>query len=158
MNPNEELIHKFYRSFQSKDYQGMQGCYADTATFSDAVFTNLNASEVKAMWEMLCLNGKDLEIEFTGVTANDKTGKATWVARYTFSKTGKKVVNRIQANFEFKDGLISQHRDSFSFHNWASQALGISGFLFGWMPFFKEKVRRMAKGNLEKFIAKKLAN
>ena len=57
---NQQLITTFYSAFQKKDYKTMQNCYADNATFSDPVFVNLNATEVKAMWEMLCIRGTDL--------------------------------------------------------------------------------------------------
>ena len=54
----------------------MQNCYANKATFSDPVFHNLNAEQVRAMWEMLCLRDKDLEIEFKDVKANQTEGSA----------------------------------------------------------------------------------
>ncbi len=133
----------------------MQASYSDSAQFNDPVFTGLNAAEVKAMWQMLLQNGKDLSLEYNDVKANDKTGSARWVATYTFSKTGRKVVNVIQADFNFEEGKIIRHNDHFSFYRWASQALGLSGILLGWTPFMKRKVQATAKQNLQAFIAKK---
>src|SRR4051812_8245778 len=141
MHPNEVLITKFYTAFSQKDYKGMQECYADKAVFNDAVFRNLDAGQVKAMWEMLCKNGKDLQLEFSNVKADDNRGSADWVATYTFSATGKKVVNRIKAEFEFGNNRIIKHTDNFSFYNWACQALGMPGKLLGWTFFLKNKVR-----------------
>jgi ketosteroid isomerase-like protein len=51
MNSNQQLISNFYTAFQNKDYKTMQAAYTDTATFSDPVFENLNAAEVRAMWK-----------------------------------------------------------------------------------------------------------
>jgi ketosteroid isomerase-like protein len=135
MNANEQLINTFYTCFKNKDYEGMQACYADNAIFSDAVFKNLNAEQVKAMWQMLILKGKDLRLEFSNISADDTTGKAHWDAYYTFSATGKKVINRIDANFEFENGKITKHVDHFGFYKWAKQALGITGILLGWTAF-----------------------
>jgi ketosteroid isomerase-like protein len=154
MTQNEELINTFYTCFKNKDFRGMQACYADNAVFNDCVFQNLNAALVKAMWEMFCKNGKDLNIEFSNVTAENNKGGADWVARYTFSATGKKVVNRIKANFIFENGKFQRHYDSFDFHKWASQALGIPGFLLGWTPFVRNKVRKAAMKNLIAFMNK----
>ncbi len=53
MNHNAQIIEAFYTAFQRKDYKAMQGMYSDTATFSDSVFKDLNAQQVRAMWEML---------------------------------------------------------------------------------------------------------
>lgn len=133
----------------------MQNCYADNATFSDAVFQNLNAAQVKAMWEMLITRGKDLELRFQNIEAGEKTGSAEWIANYTFSQTGNKVENHIKANFEFENGKIIKHVDDFDFYKWSGQALGISGKLLGWTSFLKNKVRNKAMKSLEDFINSK---
>ena len=155
MNANEELIHHFYTCFQQKDYKGMQACYADHATFSDAVFKNLNASQVRAMWEMLILKGKDMRVEFGDIAAHDHTATAHWDAYYTFSSTGNKVINRIDASFEIENGKIIKHIDHFNFYTWAKQALGINGILLGWTSFLRKKVSAQAMKTLDHFMGKK---
>jgi hypothetical protein len=53
---------------------------------------------------MLLTRGKDLHLEFIHIEAVEKTGKAEWVATYAFSKTNRKVVNRIKENLFFMPG------------------------------------------------------
>lgn len=154
MNENQQLIETFYTCFKNKDYKGMQACYADNAIFNDAVFKNLNSAQVKAMWEMLISTAKDFTIEFSNVSTNDKTGKAHWDAYYTFSKTGNKVINRIEASFEIENGKIVKHTDNFNFYVWAKQALGTTGLLLGWTGFLKKKIQATAMQNLDKFMKK----
>lgn len=132
----------------------MQECYSDNAIFSDAVFENLDAVEVKAMWQMLITRGKDLRLEFKNVEANDKTGSAEWIAAYTFSATGNKVINKIKANFIFEHGKIKEHKDDFDFYTWARQALGFKGLLLGGTSFLHNKVKQQARNNLMKFMHK----
>ena len=155
MTTNEQLITKFYTCFQNKDYLGMQDCYADHAKFSDAVFTDLDGEQVKAMWEMLIKNGKDLKVIFNNVKGDAAGGSAEWTAWYTFSRTGKKVINRINARFEIENGKIVKHTDSFNFYKWARQAFGFTGLLIGWTPFFQNKVRTTAMESLTKFMYRK---
>lgn len=155
MNPNQQLIEHFYTCFQNKDYKGMQACYADNATFSDPVFENLNAQQVRAMWEMLLSRAKDFSIEFSQVNADERYGKAHWDAHYIFSSTGNKVVNRIDASFELADGKIVKHVDKFGFYTWARQALGLSGWLLGWTGYVHQKVKDQALDGLNKFMASK---
>ena len=152
MTTNEQLITSFYKAFQNKDYKTMQQCYADNAVFNDEVFKNLNALQVRAMWEMLIKRGKDLKLEFKNVTADDKNGSAEWIATYTFSATKRKVVNHIKANFTFENGKIIKHNDSFDFYKWAKQALGFKGFVLGGTNFLKNKVQQAAMKNLNDFI------
>ena len=145
---HSDVFTKFYSAFQKRDFEAMQACYHPQATFSDPVFQNLSSSQVKAMWHMLCEQGKDLVIEFTVVGEN----QVRWEAEYSFFKTGRKVKNIILANFEVKEGLIVSHIDSFDLWKWSQMALGVSGALLGWTPFMKAKIRGMAMAGLNKFI------
>ena len=154
MHPNENLINTFYQSFNNKDYKTMQNCYAENAVFNDEIFVDLNSKQVKSMWEMLCINGKDLQLNFSNVVANENYGSAKWIATYTFSKSNRKVTNKIKANFVFENGKIIKHTDCFSFYRWSSQALGFSGLLLGWTPFLKNKVKQQALKNLNNFMDK----
>jgi hypothetical protein len=154
MKPNTEIINRFYTAFTEKDFKTMQSCYHPKATFSDSVFINLNSREVKAMWEMLLTSGSDLRIEFGDVKADGDKGSAHWEAWYTFSTSGNKVHNVIDADFEFKDELIFRHKDYFDFFRWSRQALGVKGLLLGWTSFLKNKVRETARKRLNAFISK----
>lgn len=83
----------------------------------------------------------------------DLKGAGHWEAVYTFSASGRRVHNKMDSAFAFKDGKIIGHRDHFAFWRWSRQALGLSGLLLGWSPFLKAKVRARARGNLDKFLA-----
>jgi hypothetical protein len=80
---------------------------------------------------------------------------AHWEARYTFTRTGRSVLNRIEATFTLEDGLIRNHRDRFSFWAWARQAFGPAGLLLGWTPWFQAKVRAEALRALAAYRAKR---
>jgi len=151
MHPNAELITRFYTALGRHDGATMAACYAGEATFSDPVFTGLSGEEPGRMWRMLCKRGKDLTVVFDGVEASDTAGKAHWVATYTFSGTGNRVINDIQASFVFKDGKIVAHRDVFDLYKWARQALGLKGLLLGWTPMVQGVIRKQAAAGLAAF-------
>ena len=153
MHPNEALIHDFYRAFSGRDAASMGAAYADDARFSDPAFPDLSAAEARAMWTMLIERGTDLELTYQGVQADDERGEARWEATYTFQLTGRRVHNRIQAAFRFRDGRIVEHRDRFPFWRWTRQALGLKGTFLGWTPFVRGKVQSMAARQLAKFMA-----
>jgi hypothetical protein len=154
MHQHENLIYQFYTAFQQRDYKTMQDAYHQESIFSDPVFRDLSSNQVKAMWQMLIMGGKDLKVEFSQVKADERSGSAHWEAWYTFSGTGRKVHNIIDAKFEFKDGKIFRHTDHFDFYRWSRQALGFSGLLLGWSPFLRNKVRATARKKLESFMRK----
>ncbi|MEO5975580.1 MAG: nuclear transport factor 2 family protein [Chryseolinea sp.] len=155
---NTVIISSFYTAFQKRDYKKMQSLYHDNATFSDPIFSNLNAKQVKAMWQMLLTTGKDLTVTFSNVDASDGRGLCHWDAFYTFSRTGNKVHNIVDADFEFLDGKILKHTDHFNFWKWSRQAFGLTGVILGWTSVFHNKVRTTAQEGLSKFIAKSAAN
>ncbi len=153
MTNRDLLINNFYSSFQKLDYKGMNECYSNDIIFFDPVFGLLKGDEAKAMWEMLCRNAKDFSLTYGNIQHLDEEySTCDWVATYNFSKTGKRVVNKIRANMRFADGKIIEHSDAFSLHKWSSQALGFSGWLLGWNSFFQRKIKNQAKRNLLKFM------
>jgi ketosteroid isomerase-like protein len=154
MHPNEELIHTFYGCLARRDGAGMAACYHPEVVFSDPAFARLSGAQAGAMWRMLCERGHDLAVRHTAVVADDQRGSAHWEATYTFSKTGRQVLNIIDAAFEFKDGKIVRHTDSFNFWRWAGQALGPVGKLFGWAPPLKRAVGKEAMRGLDAWMAK----
>ncbi len=154
MHPNEELITRFYEAFAARDHEGMAACYHEDVRFSDPAFPDLRGARAGAMWRMLCERGKDLVLTFSDVQAGNESGSTRWEAVYTFSLTGRKVHNRIQARFRFRDGRIVEHDDSFDFWAWARQALGPPGVLMGWTPLLKGKVQRTAGAQLDRCCEK----
>lgn len=157
MDGNKEVIHRFYTAFQQLEYKTMQNCYSEDIVFSDPVFGFLHGDEVKAMWEMLCKNAKDFSLTYSDIELiDDEYATCKWTAGYTFSKTGRRVVNNIKAFFRLKDGKIIEHSDGFRLSAWIGQALGWKGVLFGWTGFMKRAVKKNARKNLKIFIDKKL--
>lgn len=152
MHPNAALIERFYASFAARDAAGMQACYHPEIVFSDPAFGELHEAQPGAMWAMLCERGKDLRVTASDIHADDERGRAHWDARYTFSQTKRPVVNRIDAEFVFRDGLIVRHTDTFNFWAWARQALGPAGLLLGWTPMLQKKVRDTARAGLAKYM------
>jgi len=153
-HPNTNLITRLYTALAACDGAAMGACYADDARFSDPAFRDLDAPGVRAMWAMLCARATDLTVETSGVEADDTHGKARWIATYTFSKTGRRVRNVIDAEFEFRDGLIVRHTDRFDLWRWAGMALGAKGTLLGWTPLVQNAIRKEAMRGLDAFRRK----
>ena len=153
MADNAEVIRDFYAAFDRKDGEAMARAYAPDAHFRDPAFGDLTGAEAGDMWRMLTGRAQDLRVELAEHEADTDRGSARWIATYTF-RTGRRVRNDIQARFRFRDGKITDHVDSFSFHRWARQALGPAGWVLG-LPVASGVVRRKARGDLERFRAEK---
>ena len=152
---NRALIRTLYDSLDRHDGEGMAACYAPTARFRDPAFGELSGAEAGDMWRMLTGRAEDLSVELADHDANDETGTAHWIAHYTFTDTGRPVVNDVRARFRFADGLIVEHVDEFSFFGWSRQALGPLGLALGWTPLLPILVRRRTRGRLDAFRAER---
>ena len=149
----EKVISQFYTAFNQLDAKKMASLYHDDIIFEDPAFGILKGEQAKNMWRMLCNSQKEasFNVTFSDIQVHKNSGSAKWEAHYTFSKTGRKVHNKITAHFEFKDGEIIKHTDYFNLYNWSKQALGFSGYLLGWTSFFKKKLNTQTNNLLTKF-------
>jgi ketosteroid isomerase-like protein len=148
----DEVIRRLYEALKIRDTAAFAALYHPEAAFSDPVF-DLRGKEVPAMWHMLCEAGKDLAVSYRDVRATGQAGTGRWEATYTFSLTGRKVRNKMESEFAFRDGRILRQRDRFDFWRWSRQALGLPGLLLGWTPILRGRIRERAAANLAKFIA-----
>jgi ketosteroid isomerase-like protein len=151
VHPNAALIERLYAALDAADGETMASLYAPDAVFSDPAFGELHGSEPGDMWRMLCAQATDLRVSVSDVSADDSSGSAQWVAHYTFSATGRPVENRVSAAFRFRDGLIAEHRDSFSMWRWSRQALGPPALVLGWNPVGRALFQRRARERLEEW-------
>jgi len=152
MASQQQLIETFYQAFARLDYATMASCYHPQASFSDPAFT-LQGADIGVMWQMLCQRAQNFQLSFSVTQQGDQVS-AHWEPLYLFSQTGRQVHNIIDAEFEFRDGLIYRHRDHFSFWRWSRQALGLPGLLLGWTPWLQKKVQQQAAAGLRAFAAK----
>ena len=157
------LGRRFYAAFSRKDGDAMAACYGPASTFCDPAFAELANGDPGRMWQMLCSQATDLavvldRIELAGAPANLQSPglasvQAQWTATYTFSVTGRRVVNVVTSHLQIDraSGLIVRQDDTFDFWKWSRQALGLPGMLLGWTGFLQGKVQKMARGNLKKW-------
>jgi hypothetical protein len=94
------------------------------------------------MWRLVC--SRKVGVAFDSVAADDRGGTGHWVASYTFTDTGRPVVNDIRSQFRFRDGLIAGHRDSCDARAWARQAYPFpKSLVAGWVgPLRRKKARQ----------------
>ncbi|WP_026752880.1 nuclear transport factor 2 family protein [Sediminibacter sp. Hel_I_10] len=150
------IIESFYKGFQNLDAEQMVACYHEDIVFEDPAFGTLKGNHACNMWRMLCKSqkNKDFKVVFSNITVHEDSGSAHWEAFYTFTKTGRKVHNTVEAQFEFKDGKIIKHVDRFDLYKWSKQAFGFKGTVLGKTLFFKNKLRHTTKNLLTKFEEK----
>lgn len=152
----KRLVTDFYTAFQNGDAENMVKLYHPDVEFEDPAFGKLQGERAKNMWRMLVERSKgELKINFGNIRIHGDTATAEWEAFYKFSTTGRDVHNIVKANFEFKDGLIYRHHDTFDLWRWSKMALGLPGYLLGYTGFFKNKLNTQANEQLTEFISKR---
>ncbi|MFC4585527.1 nuclear transport factor 2 family protein [Sphaerisporangium corydalis] len=151
---HQELIRKFYDAFALGDTDAMSRCYHPDVSFGDPVFRELEGRErVMGMWRMLLAGNRAIEVETRDIAADNHSGTAHWTARYVFSRTGRRVVNEVDAQFRFDDGLIVRHHDEFDFRHWSRMALGRpTSLMLALVPALRRRLRDQARGGLEEYL------
>ncbi|MEP6608524.1 MAG: nuclear transport factor 2 family protein [Burkholderiaceae bacterium] len=148
------VAQRFYEAFTVRDWYTISLLYAEHATFSDPVFPLLNAKGTRLMWQMLLSRAEDLDVDVDVLEDTAQRTRVNWVARYTFSGTGRPVTNRVQTEMQLVAGKIVRQQDTFSLWQWSAQALGAKGALLGWTPIVRNKIRSQASASLRDFARK----
>ncbi|GAA3799226.1 hypothetical protein GCM10022226_18270 [Sphaerisporangium flaviroseum] len=147
-------MRTFFDAFARSDVDAMGQCYHPDVSFGDPLFLELEGRErVLGMWRMLLGRDGGLEVSARDIAADNHAGTAHWTARYVFPRSGRQVVNEVDAQFRFEDRLIVRHHDEFDFRQWAKMALGKpTGLMIGWAPVLRRRVREQARGQLEAYL------
>jgi hypothetical protein len=145
------VAERFYEAFMVRDFYTMGLLYANHAAFSDPVFPRLTAQGARLMWQMLLTEAEDLDISVKIIEDTADRAKVDWTARYTFVPTRRVVVNRVHTEMRIVAGKIVQQVDQFSLWRWAGQALGWKGWLLGFTPMVRDRIRGQAARSLKEF-------
>ena len=150
---SEATIQALYSALDRHDGEAAAACYTDDAVFEDPAFGRLTDGAVKNMWRMLAERSADLAVKLGdhGVAADGRSGWAHWSATYTFTDTGRRVQNEIDARYTFRDGLIAEQVDTFPLRRWGAQALGAKGSVLGLTPLLSRGVQKQARSNLDAY-------
>lgn len=143
-----DVATQFFRHFQAREGDAMASLYDPAGHFADPVFPDLTGAQAGQMWRMLTARGKDLAVTFEPPRVEGDRVIVPWIARYTFSATGRFVENHVTSSLRIVDGRIVDQRDEFDFARWASQALGLAGRLFGGVGAFQRFFQRRAAKTL----------
>ena len=127
MNANEKTLINLYTAFANANATSMRACYHSEIEFRDPAFGLLKENDACQMWKMLIEKSKgNIKIEFSDIKADEYVGSAQWIATYNFSKTNRKIVNVIRAQFQFKDGVIKKQNDDFDIWKLSKQVFVIT--------------------------------
>ena len=153
-NVNKELITSFYTAFNELNSIKMNACYHPDLRFEDPAFGALDFTDTCYMWQMLCdsQSEKSFAVRYHSIQTDESRGSAIWEADYLYGT--RQVNNVIHASFQFYEGLIIGHQDRFNLYWWARMALGPSGFIIGWTPFFQRQLKKQTKRLLTNYKKK----
>jgi ketosteroid isomerase-like protein len=152
---SDATIVALYEALHRHDGDAAAACYTPDARFEDPAFGVLEHGRVREMWRMLTASSPDLAVELLDHGAAGDHGHARWRARYTFSASGRPVVNVVDARFRFERELIAEQVDSFPLRSWGRQALGPRGTVLGAAGVLGPIVRRQARARLDTHIAER---
>jgi ketosteroid isomerase-like protein len=151
---HQKVIRKFFDAFARGDIDAMGQCYHPDVSFGDPLFLELEGRErVMGMWRMLLGRSGGLEVSARDIAADNHSGTAHWTAKYVLPRSGRQVVNEVDAQFRFEDGVIVRHHDEFDLRQWSKMALGRpTGALLGPTALLRRRVREQARGQLEDYL------
>ena len=153
MNSNILLLNTFFKSLKMNEYQQLNGCCSEHVVYFDPIFGLLERNKLIGLWEMLSKNAKGLTIDYGEIVpVDDEYYTCDWSITYYYPPTGRKVQSSIKSYFLLKEGKIEEYSNAYSIHDWSKQAIGFTGWLFGWNRFFQQSIKNKAQKALISFL------
>lgn len=153
----EETVKRYYEAFAAKDAEVLASLYAENAAFSDPVFGKLNGSQTCAMWAMLLGRAVGFSSSYQIGSGEGNHISGEMIVEYKFGKRKRQVINHIRSTFEIADGHIISQVDRFNFWRWATMSMGTFGFAVGWIPAFRNSVKKKALQSLIDYMNKNMS-
>jgi len=148
MIENKNVITGLYNAYKERNPELMASFYTEDASFKDEIFGEVTGQEIPKVWEVVHSTTSNFYLYFHIVNVNKNLATVNSQLSYTFKHTGRKIDISITSIFRFENGKIRHQVDEYSLWKWASQAFGVSGFLLGWNPKFKNKIRQSAQNTI----------
>lgn len=137
----------FYVALQRLDDATLRACYAPDAEYEDPSFRLEGIDRIAMMWEMLCDTTRRVDPDVWRLDWDDVRGtrhrcKALRRVRYRHPVTGRLVEHVVESRFQFnRDGKIERQLERYDLWSWSRQAYGASGWLYGWTPLMRARLR-----------------
>lgn len=151
-------VQDFFDALARLDAYALAQCYAPSARFEDAAWSLQGTEAIAAMWEMICDDTRRLgadvwRLECLRIRGTRHRCKVDWRLSHRDPATGRLIHQRMESRFLLtRDGRIDFHENRFSLWRWSRQARGLSGWLLGWTPIMRQRVRHDAAQRLDRYL------
>lgn len=151
MKDGKDLIEEFMAAFSERDFMQMQQIYSDDIQYYDPLFGLSSGSEVLRMWKVRYGACESFSMHYSRCRdLGDGYFTSAYEVSWKSATYKKNVTQKIIAHMKVENGVITEHSDAFSVHDWCAQCFGFFGKLLGWNRFYqnavKNKISRMMLG------------
>ena len=136
-------LQEFLKYYQRK-YSGISTSNSNIVT---DFYTALGNSDYESLRELY-----DISVKYEIINESKDWIHTEWTISYLLEVTGRRVILNEKGFFRIEDGKIVEHRDEYDFWSWSSQGLGFVGKCFGWLNWFKLRVKVQAKRTIDVFM------
>lgn len=152
MQLNNVFDHFFDALKQNNEQDLLQ--YLDTNyVYNDPLYGLLYHSDARKRWKLWIQENKIKNIEIIEMIAYDhEYAMVHWKCDFYYPPTNKKVQLFIKSYFKIENNLITEQSDAYRLSTFIKAAYGLKGFLFGWIKFMQNRVRKTAIAHFKNFI------
>ncbi len=140
----KDVVTQFYAAFEKGDTATLARLYHPAVKFQDAMFSYEDRAGTMKMWTKI-LADPSTKIRFTMDSVDGKQVTGHWVADYKI--LGRPVHNEIKTTMTVENGLITSHKDDFSWNKWAPQALPLGHLAT--LPGIKQLVQMVIRSRID---------
>lgn len=144
-----DVVRRFYDAFEKGDFATLESLYAPNVHWQDTIFNYDGRENVMGVWRFEVDPKKGGKITYKILSSEGDKVVVSWSDDYSFF--GNPVNHAITATLTVKDGQIVDHREDYSWDEWAKQAFAFKNLDLG--NFATTKVGKVVmEGALRAFL------
>jgi len=149
MAVDQELISKFFDSFNERNFSKMRQFCAAELSYFDPMYNLLWGNDVFLMWKSCYESCKHFSIIKESIK-DQEDGYYSVGLKLEFGS--KKIYfQKMTAHIKVVNHQIAEYSSAFSVHELLKQKYGIAGILFGWNRLMQNREKNNAKKSLIQF-------
>jgi hypothetical protein len=141
------VVERFFLAYSKADPVLMSACLHPQISYSDPLFPDLRGVRVGLRWHWQLRHATDFKLQKQIIFLDERKAQLKLDIAYLWHR--RAVHHQVLSTLTIWDDMIVRHVDEYPYWQYAKQAQGLAGYVFGGFGWAQSVVQRRAAAAVE---------